>query len=281
MTALEDILDGQLREWERRYGGDGSRPLEERFKNLLMLASKGGKRCVVLVDEYDKPLLEVMQTTEHAEHNKAVFKGYFSVLKSCDEFLQFVLVTGVTKFNKVSIFSELNQLNDISFNETYSGIYGITKEEVRLVFSPEVRAMAEHLELTQEACFERLQRTYDGYHFHPKGRKVYNLLSLLKALFDQELNSYWLATGTLTFLMKRIQETRFNAQKIKNCTLYASEASLSDYRVDNPDILPLLYQSGYLTICDYDDYRKRYTLGFRNEEVKSGFIENLLPEYTP
>jgi hypothetical protein len=280
-TALEDLLDGQLREWEQRYGGDGSRPLEERFRMLLARAAQSGKRCVVLVDEYDKPLLEVMQNAELEEHNKAVFKGFFSVLKSCDEYLQFVLITGVTKFSKVSIFSDLNQLNDISFSSEYSGICGITEEELRAVFTPEVEAMAEHLEITPEACFDALNRTYDGYHFHPKGEGVYNPFSLLKALFDQELNSYWFATGTPTFLARRIQETRFDVQRFTNGTLYASEAALSDYRVDNPDILPLLYQTGYLTICGYDARRKRYTLGFPNEEVKYGFLENLLPEYTP
>ena len=281
-TALETVLDEQLCEWESIYGGDGSRSLEERFRRLLMTASeKYGKRCVILVDEYDKPLLEVMQNTLLEEHNKAVFKGFFGTLKSCDEYIQFVMITGVTKFSKVSIFSDLNQLNDISLSPAYSGICGITQEELIRSFSPEIDDLAVAQNLSRDESLAALKKTYDGYHFHPSGEGVYNPFSLLKALYDREMNAYWYATGTPTFLVESIKENGFDVRKFTDRTLYADASSLTDYHADNPDLIPLLYQTGYLTILDYDARRKRYTLGFPNDEVKYGFLQSLVPAFTP
>ena len=281
-TALEAVLDKQLREWEAVYGGDSTRPLEERFQKLLVAASqKYGKRCVVLVDEYDKPLLEVLHDAALEEHNKAVFKGFFGTLKSYDEYLQFVFFTGVTKFSKVSIFSDLNQMEDISMDWEYDAICGITEEEMKHTFMPEIRNMAKAQQVTEEECLATLKEMYDGYHFCQNSVGVYNPFSLLNALKKRTFSSYWFATGTPTFLVNKLKHCAFDVRRFSNRTLYANELALSDYRADNPDPVPLLYQTGYLTIIDYDARRKRYTLGFPNEEVEYGFLESLMPAYAP
>lgn len=282
-TPLEDVLSSLLRDWEAVYGtNDHPASIGERFEKLLMrAAAQTGRKCVVLVDEYDKPLLETMENASREEHNKTVFKSFFSVLKKADACLQFVFITGVTKFSKVSIFSDLNQLRDISMSLDYAELCGITKVELQEYFSPEIRALADAQGMTVEACLEELRRTYDGYHFHPKASGVYNPFSLLNAFADKDFGAYWFATGTPTFLVRRIRATGFEIQKFTDRTLYADAASLSDYRTDNPDLTPLLYQTGYLTILDYDERRKRYTLGFPNEEVQYGFLKSLMPVYTP
>ena len=281
--ALETALDIHLKRWEARYQVNGeAKSIGERFQNLLSEACRQtGRRCVVLVDEYDKCLLDVMETPELQEHNRAVFKGFFSTLKAMDEYLQFVLITGVTKFEKISIFSDLNQLRDISLTEEYAGICGITEEEMARFFEPEISALAHKNNIMAEECRIQLQKTYDGYRFHPDGPGVYNPFSLLSAFADQDFGSYWFATGTPTFLIKRIHQTGFDVRKFTDHTLYATEAMLSDYRADHRDLVPLLYQTGYLTIKDFDLRKRRYTLGFPNEEVTYGMLENLLPEYAP
>ena len=281
-TALEDVLNEHLASWESTYGCNGSGTLGERFRRLLEKAvEKTGKRCVVLVDEYDKSLLETLHDPALSEHNKAVFKGFFSTLKSYDDYLQFVFITGVTKFSKVSIFSDLNQLNDISLSLTYASVCGITEDELNANFKAEIAELAESQEITTEVCLAKLRKTYDGYHFCPKTAGVYNPFSLLKAFFDRNFGSYWFATGTPSFLVKHIQQSRFDIQKFTDGKLYSNEKALSDYRIDNPDMVPLLYQTGYLTIVGYDAQKQRFTMGFPNEEVKYGFLDSLLPAYAP
>ena len=281
-TALEDVLDKMLSRWEAEYACDGQGTLSDRFQTLLMAAKqKTGKGCVVLVDEYDKPLLEVLENDELEEHNKAVFKGFFGTLKSYDEYLRFVFITGVTKFSKVSLFSDLNQLVDISLESGYAGICGITQQEMERVFAPEIAAMAETKRMSRAECLAALQKHYDGYHFYPHGEGVYNPFSLLNSLAFREFRSYWFATGTPTFLVKRVRAIRLNANRFTDRTLYADMDDLTDYRYENPDPIPLLYQTGYLTIWDYDERRQRYTLGFPNREVKYSFLKSLLPDYTP
>lgn len=278
--ALEDVLAGLLYEWESMYGLPSDAPLEERFKAVLKTASsRTGRRCVVFVDEYDKPLLETMENKKLVEHNKAVFKGFFSTLKSCDDYIQFIFITGVTKFSKVSIFSDLNQLRDISMVREYAAICGITEQEMRSRFLPEIEALADEQNLTIQDCLLKLEKTYDGYRFHEKGERVYNPFSILTAFADREFGSYWFATGTPTFLVRRLKELHFDVRKFTDRTLYATKRMLTDYRDDNPDPIPLLYQAGYLTIEDYDPKRSAYTLTFPNEEVEYGFLESLLPVY--
>ena len=280
-SALEDVLDEHLKEWEKKYSvKDEGAPLEERFRNVIKAACEATeKQVVVLVDEYDKSLLEVMENNELEEHNKAVFKGFFSTLKSYDRYLKFVFLTGVTKFNKVSIFSDLNQLRDISMSNEYANICGITETEIRNNFAPEVERMAEYMNTDAQGCIDKLRQMYNGYHFHHLAEGVYNPFSLLNALQERELNTYWFATGTPTFLVKKLKNMDFDPERFTDGTLYSDARSLSDYRADNPDPLPLLYQTGYLTILDYDEQFDSYMLGYPNNEVKYGFIESLVPYY--
>ncbi len=281
--ALEEKLSAILGRLEKEYDclNEGCSP-EERFENLLITAyEKTGLHCIVLVDEYDKPLLETVDNKELQEHNKAVFKGFFGILKSSDEYIKSVFITGVTKFHKISIFSDLNQLTDISLSEEFSGICGITEAELRTNFAPEIAAMTKKRNIPEEECFKRLKKQYDGYRFCRNGVNVYNPFSLMNALFYKEFGSYWFRTGTPTFLLKVLRNSRFDVRKFTNKTIYATESILQDYTGDEMSPIPLLYQSGYLTIDEYNEHLDRYTLCFPNEEVKYGLINSLMPSYVP
>ena len=298
-TALESSLNEHLTAWEKRYnvknattsqsednekieGIEGISELGLRFRHVVLEAYRQtGKRVVILVDEYDKPLLEVMDKPEFEERNRYIFKGFFSSLKRLDKYIKFVFIMGVTKFEKVSIFSDLNQLRDISFTKEYAGICGITEQEMHEYFLPEIEAMAQEQNLSTEECFTRLKQKYDGYHFHQNGVGVYNPFSLLNAFADKAFGSYWFSTGTPTFLVNRITDTDFDVKKLTDSSLYADEQTLSDYRADNPDLVPLLYQAGYLTIVGFDSSSGEYTLSFPNNEVKYGFLKSLIKGYSP
>ena len=281
--SLEAVLDEHLRSWEALYGTQyQSFSLGERFYKLLVQAyAKEQRGCVILVDEYDKPLLDVIDNSDLQSHNKDIFKGFFSTLKRADEFIQFVFITGITKFSKVSIFSDLNQLRDISLNEEFAGICGISDAELTNYFSEEIAVLSAQQSLSYEECLEALRRTYDGYHFHPNSYGVYNPFSLLNAFSNLEFGSYWFESGTPTFLVKQVKSTGFDVRKITDQTLYASEAMLSGSNFEQPDLLSMLYQTGYLTISNFDSRKRRYTLSFPNEEVKYGFLECLMPAFTP
>lgn len=282
-SALEEKLSAHLKPWEQQYGCNADEPsLAIRFRNLLQQAhTVTGRRCVVLVDEYDKPLLDLIDNPAMQEHNKAVFKGFFSNLKSCDEHIRFVFITGVTKFHKVSIFSDLNQLNDISLNEAYAALCGITDEELTTCFMPEIKALAAKQSMDDAECLRTLKAQYDGYHFHPDGAGVYNPYSLLKAFFENRFGAYWFETGTPTFLVNMLRKNHFDVRRFSDKTIYASESTLQDYTGDTVNPTPLLYQTGYLTIADYSRRLQRYTLCFPNEEVKYGFLSSMMPSYVP
>ena len=280
-TSIEAVLDGMLCDWEEKYGNQyRERTLGDRFQKLLELAmKKTGRRCVVLVDEYEKPLLDTIGNPKLQNHIKEVFKGFFSRLKKADAYIHFIFITGVSKFHKVSIFSDLNQLKDISLTKKYASVCGITEKELEHYFSHDIDNLASEQEMTRKECLAKLAKTYDGYHFHPDGIGVYNPYSVLNAFEDCEFGSYWYETGTPTFLIGKLKETEFDVRKFTDMTLYASEGMLKDYTGENADPVPLLYQTGYLTIVGYDKVGREYTLAFPNEEVKYGFIENLIPEY--
>lgn len=282
-TPVEDVLSNRLKQWEELYDiTDNSETLGGRFQNLLIKVSKKtGMRCVILVDEYDKPLLDLVDNPEMQEHNKAVFKGFFSNLKSCNDYIKFVFITGVTKFHKVSIFSDLNQLKDISLNEEFSSICGITESELKENFAPEITTIAQKNSITEEECLTMLKKQYDGYRFHHNGVNVYNPFSLINAFSDNEFGAYWFESGTPSFLIKQIRENNFDVRKFSDKTIYANERTLKDYTGDSIAPIPLLYQSGYLTIADYNAQRRRYTLSFPNEEVKNSFLESMMPAYVP
>ena len=280
--ALEDVLDGMLSEWEELYDCEKNGSLSDRFKKLMRSArEQTGKKCVVLVDEYDKTLLEALENDPLEEHNKAVFKGFFGILKSYDEYLRFAFITGVTKFSKVSIFSDLNQLQDISMFEEYSGICGMTEAEICDNFQPELQSVAAKHQISEEKFLQELGRMYDGYHFFPGSPGIYNPFSVLNALSKKELSNFWFSTGTPTFLVRRLKNMHFDVRQFAGQEIYAEEYVLTDYRADNPDLVPLLYQTGYLTITGYDREEQLYILGFPNEEVKYGFLKSLFTEYVP
>ena len=282
-TPIEKVLDAMLSDWEAIYGDRyRQRTLGDRFQKLLeQAAEKTGKRCAVLIDEYDKPLLDTASRPEIQNHIKEVFKGFFSRLKKADESIQFIFITGVTKFHKVSIFSDLNQLRDISMSEDYATLCGITQAEADAYFSDCIVQLAKKQEMTVQECRLALKKQYDGYHFHHNGEAVYNPYSLLGAFSEKEFGSYWFETGTSTFLVQRVKESGFDARRFTDQTIYASEAVLKDYTGDTLDLIPLLYQSGYLTVSHYDKRRRRYTLCFPNDEVRYGFLESLMPAYVP
>lgn len=279
--TLETVLDTHLKEWEEVYACSGTdKTLALRFQSFLVKASeKTGRSCVVLVDEYDKPLLDIFENENFVEHNRRVLKGFFSALKSFDKYLQFVFVTGVTKFNKVSIFSDLNQLNDITFSDDFAGLCGITENELKDNFMPEIKRIADARKLGMEECMNKLKKNYDGYCFSSSMTGVFNPYSLLKAMYNRKFGSYWFETGTPTFLLQRMRKKNMNVKSFNDKTFYTNERLLSEYRADNNDTIPLLYQTGYLTITDYDEQKERYTLGFPNDEVKYGFLESLMNEY--
>lgn len=281
--GLRTALNGSLNDFETAYGlphgNEGDLP--GRFKDALRNArEKLGRRVAVLVDEYDNPLLKTFgENPELEKANRDLFKGFFAVLKDCDSDTRFVLFTGVTKFSKVSIFSDLNQLKDISMSAKYTQICGITQEELEKDFSPEIDEMAQENGMTRESCLARLKKLYDGYHFSKDSPDIYNPFSLLNAFSDNNFGKYWFGTGTPTFLVKRLKKMNFNPRSFSDGSLYSSEDAISDYRPDNPDIVPLLYQSGYLTIKGYDSEFDSLTLGYPNDEVKYGFTASLTPEY--
>ena len=288
--GLEGKLEALLRGLEREWGDDSADLAPgPRFQRLLELAhAAAGHRVAVLVDEYDKPLLDVMGDGGLLERNRAALKAFFSVLKDADEHLRFAFITGVTKFSKVSIFSDLNQLSDVSMERDYAAVCGVTEAELLATLGPEVGALAAQLGVGAGECLGRLRAKYDGYCFHPDGpdeadpsRTVYNPYSLLSALQKRRLGSFWFETGTPTFLVRRMRDARLDPKRLTDGTIRVDEERLSDYRADDPDPVPLMYQAGYLTIAAYDGRTGRYALEVPNGEVRDGLFRSLLPAWAP
>ena len=280
-NALEEKLDQILCMYEAVYGKENAegRAVDSRFASLIRnAAEKTGERVVILVDEYDKSLLET--EGELNDKNRALFKGFFGNLKGMDGYIKFAFFTGVTKFSKVSIFSDLNQLRDISLSEKYASICGITQAELEANFSPEIDALAARQKLTREVCLAELEKMYDGYKFHGDGERVYNPFSVMNAFSDLEFNSYWFRTGTPTILIKKLEEANFDVRKLSLDNVRISATEMSDYRPDSTNPVPLFYQTGYLTIKGYDAEYRKYLLGYPNEEVKYAFLESLVPMLT-
>lgn len=252
------------------------RTLPVRFQSLIeQLYAKTGRQVVVLVDEYDKPLIETMTVdTSQEERNRQLYKGFFSILKDEDEYLKFVFFTGVTKFSKVSIFSDLNQLEDISLTDDYSGICGITENELAENFRPEIELLSKTLRTDEEGCIQKLKKMYDGYHFSAAGVGVYNPFSLLSALKQRKMGQFWFSTATPTFLVNKLRESAFTPEQLTE-GVEIEEMNLTDYQADDPDPIPLFYQSGYLTITGFDTEFQAYKLSFPNDEVKYGFLNSL------
>ena len=280
--ALHDILNAHLREWEEEFKIEKTEEAPDgRFRNLIKrIYEKTGKQSVILVDEYDKPLLETMIINEPLnEEYRRILKGVYGVIKSCDEYIRFAFLTGVTKFSKVSIFSDLNNLRDISMLPEYDAVCGITQKEMEEVFKPEIIELGKAQNLTEAETLAKLKQKYDGYHFSESSVNVYNPFSLLNVFAGKVFRSFWFSTGTPTFLVKALQKQDVFIRDILE-DAEMSENALQDYRPDMNNPIPILFQSGYLTLKDYDKEFQLYKLGFPNDEVKYGFLDNLVPAYT-
>jgi hypothetical protein len=232
------------------------------------------------VDEYDKPLLNTIDNTVISENIRDTLKGFYGILKSLDANLRFVFLTGVTKFSKVSVFSDLNHLTDISLNREFAGICGISETELTQYFQPEIKALAEENELSYEETLAKLKKYYDGYHFTKKSEDMYNPFSVLNTFFNKDINNYWFETGTPTFLIQILKNINYNIPNLENGVVIPAKY-IADYQAEYGNPIPLLYQSGYLTIKNYNREYDEYILGFPNEEVKYGFLDKLLPAYAP
>ena len=281
-SSLAAELNRHLEGWEKKYGDEfKDRELEERFIHVIEKAyEQTGKRVVILVDEYDKPLLQAIgnDALQTAYRNK--LKAFYSVLKTLDAKIRFAFLTGATKFGKVSVFSDLNNLKDISMLPQYSTICGITEQELHANFDDSVKEVAAFNELTQEECYERLRRDFDGYRFTKYAKEgLYNPFSVLNTLSSQVFNDYWFETGTPSFLVYQLKKTCYPLENMTTEEVSTDTLNSIDIMDENP--LPLLYQSGYLTLKSYDSEFDSYILGFPNREVEQGFIKYLLPFYTP
>jgi len=280
LGSLYSALNANLKVLEAKWGKDD---IEEspavRFMSLIRRAyEQTGRKVVVLVDEYDKPLLGAMDDMNVDNEIRKVLKGFYGILKSADEYLRFVFLTGVTKFSKVSVFSDLNHLKDISLDKNYAGICGISETELKDFFEPEINTLADELGKTYNETLCELEKRYDGYHFAENTEGMYNPFSLLRTFAAGRLRDYWFETGTPTFLVRMIKNLNFDVKSLER-EVFIPSRSISEYRIDSGDPVPLLYQSGYLTIKDYDERFDEYILGFPNDEVKYGFLNELLPVY--
>lgn len=278
--SLYEKLDAFLRPLEEQYGTLPSlHEAGQRFEYVIGQAyKKTGKRIVILVDEYDKPLLATIAHPELQDSFRTTLKAFYGVLKSMDGCIKFALLTGVTKFGKVSVFSDLNNLIDLSMDERYQTICGITEDEINRYFEKSVQELAKSYNISCEEALYRLEKYYDGYHFVENGKGVYNPFSLLNTLSRQKFGRYWFETGTPSYLVEVMKQDNYPLPDLTREQVTGDFLNSIDSMSKNP--IPLIYQSGYLTIKSYDPEFGFYTLGFPNKEVEEGFADYLLPFYT-
>ena len=272
--SLELHIDMYLTRWEKIYGDENkNRDISSRFASLLVLAyEKTGKKAVVLIDEYDKPLLDTIEEERGEIHGyfKDVLRGFYGCLKSSDPYLRFVMLTGVTKFSQVSIFSGLNNLNDISLDKRFSTICGITPEELETELSEGVDKLATENGMSREETLAELKERYDGYHFASDLRDVYNPFSIVRVLDNCQFGNYWLQSGNPRFLAIKLREKGIDLMSLQRSMETSAQLQDVDLAMTNP--LPLLFQMGYLTIKGYDRTFDEYSLGYPNREVKESFL---------
>ncbi len=277
---LDDYLDYLLLPYEKQFGTEENKDKAPniRFANIVKAAyEQTGRKVVLIIDEYDAPLLDVVHEEQNLAALRRATQNFYSPIKSLDPYLEFVFLTGITKFAQLSIFSELNNLFNISMYDKYSAICGISSEELHTQMLPDVERLAEHLHLSVDETFERLKRKYDGYHFSKNSEDVYNPFSLIKALASGDISDYWFDSGTPTYIIKLLQKYNVGLRD-----LTGQDAGVSDFDVSPENmttVLPLLYQSGYLTIKHYDPMIDLYTLGYPNEEVRTGMVRSLAANY--
>ena len=276
---LEDYLSNRLEAEERKWGiTHTKRGANDRLTELITTAYEiSGKQVVVLIDEYDAPMLDVAHDKETLDVLRNLMRNFFSPLKMCEPMLRFVFLTGITKFSQVSIFSELNNIKNISLDDEYAGVCGITKEELLTQMSEDIDVLAEAQGMTREETIAKLKENYDGYHFSPASPDVFNPYSLLNCFDDKNFGAYWFSSGTPTYLINMLRKFKVLPAKIGRSL---ARSSAFDAPTENlKTITPLLYQSGYITIKDYDKMSQLFTLDLPNKEIKVGLFESLLPYY--
>lgn len=279
---LVRTLGYKLSEYEAIYGSipnmDGA-DVNARLEFLIKTAfEQTGEQAVLIIDEYDAPLLDVMNDKDRLPSLRQIMRNFYSPIKSLDPYLRFVFITGINKFAQLSIFSELNNLQNISMMPEYSAICGISQSEMEAGMKEQIQALAEKQKISYEEALARLKENYDGYHFCEESEDIYNPFSLIKSLNEKRFGSYWFDTGTPTYLIERLRRNPIDETALDNMPLVPqSDFDVSPELSDNS--LPMLYQTGYLTIKSYDERMQLYTLGYPNKEVKIGFTRGLLGEY--
>ncbi len=280
-AALDDTLNAQLISLEKKYHVEEQAvSAASRFRLLIEAAyNKTGRPVVILIDEYDKPIVDNLGNDTLTEAFRAQLQGFYSVMKAKDAYIKFGFLTGVTKIGKLSVFSGLNNLKDISMDARYTDICGISEEDLKKYFDESVKELADANDLSVEACYAQLADMYDGYHFRQNSVGIYNPFSVLNTFDSGEFKEYWFETGTPTFLVKVMQETDYDVTSLSDQEIDATSLMDVDTVYHNP--VPLLYQAGYLTIKGYEPELGLYHLGFPNREVKHGFLNFLSRYYTP
>jgi hypothetical protein len=283
VEALHSVLYDELKKESEKYSVTlvPANPISQ-FKELIRtLYKQTGEQVVVIIDEYDKPLINTMDNPSLHIRMREELKGFYGVLKSYDEYLRFVLLTGVTKFSHVSVFSDLNHLMDLSLDPLYADICGITQQEVEDNFEPEIAKILENTGKNREVYLEELRRFYNGYRFTEKPLTVYNPFGLLNHFHKGgKFQPYWYNTGTPTFLVNLVISQKVNILDLADHDMQVTYDDFSTYDIETMRAEPLLYQSGYLTIVDYDEELQLFTLDYPNEEVRSSFSKALLEQYT-
>ena len=277
---LELELSNKLTRYEAIYGKGAADEIKpnQRLLGLIERAhAKTGQKAVVLIDEYDAPLLDVVHKNDDLELLRQVMRNFYSPLKDCDPHLEFVFITGITKFSRLSIFSELNNLKNISMRTDYAGVCGITKEEMLTQMTDYLDDFAEIRQITREEAIAGLKQKYDGYHFTWPSPDIFNPFSLLNALQDHDYTNYWFSSGTPTYLIEMLRKYNVVPSDISKMEALASDFDAPTENMSS--ITPLLYQSGYVTIKDYDSTTFLYTLDIPNGEIRVGLMESLLPNY--
>ena len=283
-TSVSDLiekLDQHLCAWENIYGIEEKRnDPSARFSDVIGNAcNKTGQKVVILIDEYEKPIIDNIDNSDLMEQFRRELQGFYSVIKGKDNAIRFAFLTGVTKLGKMSIFSGLNNLNDISMDARYADICGISEQELKSYFGESVRTLAEMNGLSEEDCYRKLASMYDGYHFHYRTPGIYNPFSLLNTFNANEFRMYWFETGTPTFLVRYLKQGNYNLDNISKNDVAVETLTGANYV--SPAPITLMYQAGYLTIKDYDQRFNTYNLDYPNEEVKSGFLNSLSHLYAP
>ena len=288
-NTLAQKIEGQIATWEREYGRDPiNQTLGDRFAYVLKQAHlQYGRRSVVLIDEYDKPILDVLDTKYTIEVdgerrpieevNRDILKGFYSVFKAADEDLKFVLLTGVTKFSQVSVFSGFNQPADISMDRRYEALCGITEEELYNYFDEPIKELAGEYSMSVDEMKQFLKRQYDGYHFSRKMMDIYNPFSLLNAFAMQQVDDYWFRSGTPSYLIRLLNHTDEDLDELTG--RYYDPSEFIDYKADVEKPLPMIFQSGYLTIKDCNIRHNTFLLDFPNNEVRKGFVTMIASDY--